>query len=65
MNGTSFHTSDEYLSLLGKQLTDLKVDKAMIAWGLEELEIAAQEVVTRQRDSDDESTDTDSYQPRV
>lgn len=40
---------------------DVKVDKAMIAWGLEDLEIAAQEAVTRERDSDDEYTEsTDS-----
>lgn len=36
---------------------NVKVDKAMIGWGLEELEIAAQEAVARERerDSDDES----------
>lgn len=42
---------------------DVKVDKAMIAWGLEDLEIAAQQAVGRERDSDDEypeSTDSDS-----
>lgn len=53
--------SDECLGLLGKQLMDVKVDKAMIAWGLEDLEIAAQEAVTREGDSDDEYTEsTDS-----
>lgn len=55
MSGTSFDTSDETLGLLGKQLMDVKVGKAMIAWNLEELELAAQEAVTRERDSDDES----------
>jgi len=39
---------------------DVKVDKAMIAWGLEDLEIAAQEAVPRERDSDDESTNSES-----
>jgi hypothetical protein len=53
--------SDECLGLLGQQLMDVKVDKAMIAWGLEDLEIAAQGAVTREGDSDDEYTDaTDS-----
>lgn len=53
--------SDECLGLLGQQLMDVKVDKARIAWGLEDLEIAAQEAVTRERDSDDEYTEsTDS-----
>lgn len=42
---------------------DVKVDKAMIAWGLDELEIAAQEAVARERDSDDESSDTESTDP--
>ena len=40
---------------------DVKVDKAMIAWGLEDLEIAAQEAVTtltRERDSDDEYSES-------
>ena len=55
MSGTLFDTSDETLGLLGKQLMDVKVGKAMIAWNLEELELAAQEAVTRERDSDDES----------
>ena len=53
--------SDGCLALLGQQLTDVKVDKGMIAWGLEDLEIAAQEAVTREGDSDDEYTEsTDS-----
>jgi len=60
MNGTFFNTSDETLGVLGKQLMDVKVDKAMITWGLEELEAAAQEAVARERDSDDESTDSES-----
>jgi len=55
------NANDECLGLLGQQLMDVKVDKAMIAWGLEELEIAAQGAVTREGDSDDEYTDsTDS-----
>ena len=37
---------------------DVKVDKDMITWGLEDLEIAAQEAVTRERDSDDEYTES-------
>lgn len=37
---------------------DVKVDKAMIPWGLEDLENAAQEAVTRERDSDDEYTES-------
>jgi hypothetical protein len=39
------------------------MDKAVIAWGLEDLERAAQEVVARDGDSDDEypeSTDCES-----
>lgn len=51
---TSFNTSDEYLGLLGKQLMDVNMDKTVIGWGLEELEMAAQEVVAREEDSDDE-----------
>ena len=47
------------MGLLGQQLMDVKVDKAMIAWGLEELETAAQEAVTRERDSDDEYTNSE------
>ena len=41
---------------------DVKVNKTMIAWGLEDLEIAAQEAVTRERDSDsdDEYTNSES-----
>jgi hypothetical protein len=39
---------------------DVKVDKAMIAWGLEDLENAAQEAVSRERDSDDEYTNSES-----
>lgn len=55
--------NDDILGLLGKQLMDVKVDKAMIAWGLEELEIAAQEALAREKDSDDESSDTESTDP--
>ena len=42
---------------------NVKVDKAMIAWGLEDLEIAAQEAVAVESDSDDEypeSTNSES-----
>lgn len=39
---------------------DVKVDKAMIDWSLEDLEIAAQEAVSRERDSDDEYTNSES-----
>jgi hypothetical protein len=41
---------------------DVKVDKAMIDWGLEDLEIAAKEAVSRERetDSDDEYTNSES-----
>ena len=39
---------------------DVKVDKGMVAWGLEDLEIAAQNAVTRERDSDDEYTYSES-----
>ena len=52
--------SDECLGLLGQQLMDVKVDKAMIDWSLEDLEIAAQEAVSRERDSDDEYTNSES-----
>ncbi|KAF8162917.1 SHQ1 protein-domain-containing protein [Crassisporium funariophilum] len=45
---------DEILDLLGKRLMEVKVDKASIAWGLEELEAAAHDALERESDSDDE-----------
>jgi len=55
------NANDEYLALIGQQLMNVKVDKAMIGWGLEELELAAQEAVARERDSDDESESSNDH----
>ncbi|KIM49444.1 hypothetical protein M413DRAFT_108537 [Hebeloma cylindrosporum] len=47
--------SDDILGLIGKTLTDFKVDKASIGWELEELEAAAKRSMELQSDSDDET----------
>ncbi|PPQ78136.1 hypothetical protein CVT24_006421 [Panaeolus cyanescens] len=45
---------DAVLSSLGHSLINLRLDKAAIGWGLDELESAAKEAIAREPDSDDE-----------
>ncbi|KAF7965002.1 hypothetical protein HWV62_1154 [Athelia sp. TMB] len=53
------HASDESMRLLGEQVGALKMEKAMVGWGLDDLEAAADRAVAasvdRASDSDDES----------
>ena len=51
----SFANSDVILELIGKTLMEVKVDKASINWGLEEIELAAKRSTELQSDSDDET----------
>lgn len=51
----SFANSDDILEIIGKTLMEVKVDKASIDWGLEEIESAAKQSAELQSDSDDET----------
>ncbi|KAF8968360.1 SHQ1 protein-domain-containing protein [Flammula alnicola] len=51
---------DGILQLLGKNLMEVKVDKALIGWDLDVIEMAAKQALERESDSDDETTETDS-----
>jgi protein SHQ1 len=51
----SFANSDDVLEIMGKTLMEVKLDKASIDWGLEEIESAAKQSAELQSDSDDET----------
>ncbi|KAF8911140.1 SHQ1 protein-domain-containing protein [Gymnopilus junonius] len=48
---------DETLAVLGKSLTEVKVNRHSIGWGLQEIEKAASQALDRETDSDDEELD--------
>ena len=49
--------SDDVLLCLADKVKNLRIEKSMIGWDLEELEALAREDMERTPDSDDESED--------